>query len=360
MKGSCINANVPIVQAPLGFQYLHSFEANYFEFNPLDLQRLGNSLTLGELQLDIAGFEFSNTKIDLPRIQTLCPSGQVEDITALVTRLQAPVLVDFRTIIKFQRLQVAPVIQCIRRISESSFGARLCSLEITIDFLNKTENPATNQASADNDVILLSSVLQPCFSMPVLEDLQFFGSVFHPCPCIIVTDDDMPAVARGLKHIRRLTIGRTIYLHEPFPPQITRDYVERQLVESARCAPDVTILQHFALHCPRLVALNLDNLNINVPRASLSLPQQLNDNRHPFVRTPSAQHPLRALDIWRLAQDGRVDSDDEEDGVDAVAVAEYLDVLFPHLDIRHMQMFSFENTWHAVLNQIAARQRSRR
>ena len=199
VKGSCINANVPIVQAPLGFQYLHSFEANYFEFNPLDLQRLGNSLTLGELQLDIAGFEFSNTKIDLPRIQTLCPSGQVEDITALVTRLQAPVLVDFRTIIKFQRLQVAPVIQCIRRISESSFGARLCSLEITIDFLNKTENPATNQASADNDVILLSSVLQPCFSMPVLEDLQFFGSVFHPCPCIIVTDDDMPAVARGLK-----------------------------------------------------------------------------------------------------------------------------------------------------------------
>ena len=192
--------------------------------------------------------------------------------------------------------------------------------------------------------------------MAKLEVLALEGPTIAPY-YITTTHHDISTVAQGLKHLRSISLTDIMYLYEPRSLQLTPDRVVR-LLGSTRCIALVTVLQHITCYCPQLVELELDKLHIEVPQsADLPLPTQTSDDGHALSAASSAaNHPLRLLSL-RYLNTGRYRF------TDPVVIAEYLNRLFPYLDLVHMRretpISHIKGGWNAVLDGLAARRRRR-
>ena len=347
------DVKLPIVDITLGlFKHLRCFKTYYGQVGPSELKRLEISPILEELDLHVIGFESWRSPLHLPKIQRLCLTGTPGNISALISHLHAPLLTHFEAFIKAKCY--TNVAQCIRGISSTLFRATLRSLKLRISIL--PIGSARKDEILKRSTTTLSSLLGPSFSMAKLEVLALEGPTIAPY-YITTTHHDISTVAQGLKHLRSISLTDIMYLYEPRSLQLTPDRVVR-LLGSTRCIALVTVLQHITCYCPQLVELELDKLHIEVPQSvDLQLPTQTSDDGHALSAASSAaNHPLRLLSL-RYLNTGRYRF------TDPVVIAEYLNRLFPYLDLVHMRretpISHIKGGWNAVLDGLAARRRRR-
>ena len=340
--------NIPVTRILSSFRWLRHIELECKQLDPSDFERLGNSQSIEYIRCKITGFTNYPTEIKLPSTKTLKVVGHFEDILGFVASVEAPLLTEFLVAIRIPSL--APILQCVQRIRSSSLSANLYTLHLEIRY---------DGVTIIGHPVSLSSLLEPYYTLKTLQNLSIQGS--NPTT-VIMTDDDLDIVARKFRRLRSLSISDVVFLSHPLPPEWSED-VHNMLTlmvhgkPGVGCGP-ITILRHFALHCPHLIKLSLNCVSVST------------EGQDPDLRLHSANwrdsvgaalgHPLRDLNLTRPPwYNYRWDP-----SIGPMDVGEYLDTLFPELDTvtlrEHWPTTWAAGMWGKAVDEIVVRQRGRR
>ena len=340
--------DIPVTRWLSNFKWLRHVELECEQLDPSDFERLGNSQSLEYIRCKITGFADCRRKIKLSSTKTLRVVGHFESISGFVTSVEAPLLTEFLAGIGVP--STVPMLQCVQCIRSSSLSANLHTLHLYTynchGVIIKLGNPVS-----------LSSFLEPYYTLKTLRHLSIEGTV--PTAAILMTDNDLNTIAQGFQRLRSLSISHTVFLPQSSLPPEWRadmhDIMNAMLLwrPGAGCAP-ITVLRHFALHCPHLIALSLDCVSISTEGGDLSLHSA--NWRSDVI---GAGHLLRDLNLTRRSWKYYWDP-----SIDPLEVGEYLNTLFPELNTvtlrERVPAACISDKWGRVVDEIAARQRGRR
>ena len=351
IKWNAQHVNVPITNIVLNFNELRRVQLECEQLGPSDLEPLGRSQSLEYIHCEkVTEFEDFRRKIRLPGTRTLKVVGQIENVSSFVSCVEAPLLREFLVDIGIPRSPQL-MLQCVKCIRSSSFSANLHTLHLEIYPL------FTEDRLADVTIILypvwLSSLLEPCYTLKTLQNLAIKAT---RSTVIIMTDDDLNTVARGSQRLRSLSISYVTFLCEPLPPedQANPHAINMSGIRSRASGAPITVLRHFALHCPHLVTLSLDCVRISTEGKNL---RDLSASWRESLGAARG-HPLRNLSLKARRHYVR------DVSFDPLEVEEYLDTLFPELDTARLREQVpgpyISDDWEGVVDGIAVRQRGRR
>ena len=318
--------DIPIVEMLLGFKRLRSLVFRH-QSTPSELCRLGSSPTLECLVVWITGFVGSCVAVELPTIRELKLQGDSENISALAATLRAPSLIHL-AVDMIAGTFIPSIVQSVQSICTSSISAGLRSLSLKF---TGTSLIMSSNAGRPAAVISLSSILKPSFAMDQLESLEvdapqcYVDRVLR----IITSDGDLEVVACGLKILQSISLSGVIFLPEPLSQHSHGGFLA-SVVENPPNIP-VTILRHFASHCPNLVSLSLDRVHL------CTSPEELSTCLRGHHEAALRGHPMRNLNLGRVTDYTSLDEITGNPNINHKAVGQYLDSLFPNLDVPWMQ-----------------------
>ncbi|KAI0334162.1 hypothetical protein GY45DRAFT_82424 [Cubamyces sp. BRFM 1775] len=186
------------------------------------------------------------------------------------------------------------------------------------------------QIPADAELAHYTTLIGPLMRLAHLEDVEL--RILNTW--LNLADEDVLAVARAWRRLRRLILS----------------YIPTDSV------PSMTVLRHFAMHCPDLRELVLTKVRIpealDVPAPVIA--ETLTTKLPAKAGSEKALHPLRKLDL-RLTFATR-------DPINTLEVARFIDSLFPQLEVtatRSGRITVFTAPWEKIEAEIR-RMRTRR
>ena len=338
-----------IVDIALSLKYLESlriWEADEsMPLTPPDLQRLGASPTITDLDVYITSFQDTRDQVELPRMRRLRLVGLAVNVSSLLRRIQAPSLLELE--LGCMAITATGFVHLMTDLGGSPVSGNLRSL-----FLSPSRSYGSEVLSDPDAVWFLSTLLRPCVNMVKLKRFEL-DSI--PWENVITDSDDIREIAKCLPNtLRRLSLP-----HLNYPP-----------------SPPLTLLWHFAHHCPNLVKLEFLALSLDSVSCHNSFwctdcgkpSDMVTDAGTPLDPIKVRGHPLRTFRAGDMERQSLPEGMERED---VEAIGEYLHSLFPKLDMVRMRDLVKRNRpptdrcldsgYYVVLNAIeAARERQLR
>ena len=344
--------SLSVVEIALSLKYLESLRiwAAYeaMSLTPSDLQRLGESPTIRDLDVHITSFRESRDSVKLPKIRRLRLVGMAVDISSLLRHIKAPALFDLE--LSCNATNAKHFVDVVRSLGGAPVAQNLRSLSLSASRYWNSEGTYDSDVTYEPDSVwYLSTLLRPCINMV---KLQSFELSTIPWENVITDGDDIREIAEWLPNsLQRLSLSHLHY--PPWPP--------------------LTLLRHFARHCPNLIELEFLALRLD-PVPCCDSPWYADHSKSSETDdivpsdTIKGDHPLqifRTGDMWRRSLPEGMEQEDVK------AIGEYLHSLFPRLDLVRMRDLvkrnrpptcrCFDSGYYLVLNQIEkAREKRRR
>ena len=358
----------PVVDIALSLKYLETLriweDYQTMSLTPSDLQRLGKSPTIRDLDVHITGFRECRDAVKLPKIRRLRLVGMAVDISSLLRHIKAPALFDLE--LSCNATNAKHFVNVVRSLGGAPLAQNLCSLSLSASRFWNSEGTYDSDVTYEPDSVwYLSTLLRPCINMV---KLQSFKLSTIPWENVITDCDDIREIAEWLPN----TLRRLSFSHLHYPPW-----------------PPLTLLRHFARHCPNLIELEFLALRLD-PVPYCDSPWYADDILP--LDTIKRDHPLQTFrtgDMWRRSvlldptegghplqtfRTGDIERQSLPEGMereDVEAIGEYLHSLFPNLDMVRMRDLvkrnrpptdrCFDSGYYVVLDAIeAARERQLR
>ena len=334
-----------IVDIALSLKYLQCLQvwaaSDTIFVTPSDLQQLGASSTITILDVHITSSQDARGPLELPRLRYMRLSGLAVNISSLLRHIHAPAL--RYLCLNCTAITATGFVHLMRDLSGFPISRNLRSL-----FLYPSRSDGSEVLSDPDAVWFLSTLLRPCVDMA---KLLIFELHSIPWENVITDSDDIREIAEFLPNtLRRLSLP-----HLDYPP-----------------SPPLTLLRHFAHHCPNLVELEFLALGLDSVSCRNSFwdadSGKSSDVETALLYPAEGGHPLRTFRTGDIERQSLPKGMERED---VVAIGEYLHSLFPRLDMGRMRDLvkrkrpttdrCFDSGYYVVLNEIeAARERQLR